>query len=104
MVEFTETEKNQYGVTIVKCCASCIHKILSGNDKRDCKQGEKNVKPSYLCPLWQMNPKLEKAGKGGGRIKKKHWFTYFRDYGKGRPIEDITVEYEALFGSKFLTK
>ena len=99
-----ETTKNRLGITIVKCCASCSKKVLTGNEKRDCSLGEKNVSATYLCPNWEMSPKLENAGKGGGGVKRKEWFLFLKERGQNRPIKEITEEYEDIHGSKYLTK
>lgn len=68
-------ETNQYGVKIVKCCASCKKRVLD-NRIRICMAGEGGVPASYLCNNWVMNPNLEKAGKGDGKVKKYDYLLY----------------------------
>lgn len=100
-----ETTTNVFGITIVKCCASCANKMFTSNEKkRDCIFGEKNLPTSYLCKQWKMAKGLERAGKGNGRVRKPDWYRYLREFGHGRPIDDVTEEYEKKRGSKYLTK
>ena len=61
---------NRYGAGIVKCCASCTHKVIDTRS-RICDCGGGIVKPSDLCTDWQVQKGLENAGKGGGKVKKR---------------------------------
>ena len=67
--------KNRYGITIVKCCASCRHK-QADNRGRICMNGEGQVPTDYLCGEWQMAEGLDNAGKGGGVVKRKEFLDY----------------------------
>ena len=69
------TVKNKYGVSIVKCCASCAFKRLD-NRIRLCLKGEGAVPSSYVCEDWEMEHCLEKAGNGLGKIKTKGYLRY----------------------------
>lgn len=93
--------KNQHGVDITKCCASCKHKLEGGrkDNERLCKLTQKIVRADDLCSSWELteSPKLEVAGKGGGRIKKPHYIQWCKEHG-------INPEwYEQQFGSRYLT-
>ena len=99
---------NRYRIVIKKCCASCMHKHPNSEFMRICDSGEGLVKPSFCCEKWQMHPKLNNAGKGGGKVRKKEFLYFVSDY-KHPPtyhkkIWELIEEYEAEFGSRFLTK
>lgn len=98
------TVTNKYGIKIKKCCASCLHKRLNNEKTRNCTLGETNVNPKYLCPSWAMSvePNLDNAGKGGGRIRKKEWFA-FLDKSPHGDIEITEKEFNKKYGSRFIT-
>lgn len=67
-----EYVKNEFCVTVAKCCASCGYLNIPNNgNARICSDGNGLVKSSYVCPHWVMRENLRQAGIGGGRIKKK---------------------------------
>lgn len=71
----TEFYKNRYGILIKKCCASCIHCLLD-NRGRVCDYGEGHTSSGYLCTDWELKPPLEKAGMGGGKVKRHEYSVY----------------------------
>lgn len=73
--------RNQYGIAIKKCCASCAHKHIIGKASvisRLCDAGEGVVQPSHLCKDWRMVAELDNAGKGGGRVKRPDYIDFLR--------------------------
>lgn len=70
--------KNKFSISIKKCCASCKFKQMDVR-VRFCTIGEGIVSPQSVCGSWQMNPDLDNAGKGGGRIKKKKYLNICLD-------------------------
>ena len=97
--ELKEFHVNQHGISIVKCCASCKHHEFGGTDsKRAClKRGGKHA-PDYLCGSdWEMIDKLDNAGRGGGRVKKKSYIEHTLREGVGHRFE-----FEILHGSVYL--
>lgn len=93
--------KNDYGVTIVKCCASCLHHVSDGRDKiRICRKEHRGHWMDYLCKNgWEMDKGLENAGKGNGRVKKREYIQYILENGLHH-----ADDFEKQFGSKYLTK
>ena len=106
--------KNKYGITVVKCCASCRNKKCD-NNVRQCTKGEGRVPSDYLCADWEMDEGLENAGKGGGKVKRAGYIRYATDAlfsykrqtaaatrGNDTPtwksIADIRTEYEKTQG------
>ena len=69
---------NKYGVSIVKCCASCKFRQLD-NRIRLCTAGEGSVPSSYVCNSWEINPTYENVGKGDGNIKTSEYLHYALD-------------------------
>ena len=102
-----QTCKNDFGITVVKCCASCKHKSLD-RDMRLCTKGEGHVRANYLCPEWIMNPNLRMAGKGGGQVQKRSYQKFLCEYPqpedniKRVPNALIRLEYEKLYGSAYI--
>ena len=100
--------KNNYGIPIKICCASCMHNLgMHTEYTRKCGKGGGNVKPSHSCIKWAIKPCLEKAGKGNGMIKKKAYLDFVRDYehrGLHRtPLEEMQTEFEKEYGSIYYT-
>ena len=113
---------NDYNVKVKKCCASCrFNGGLVKDLARVCKLGEGIVKNSSVCDRWQMKtgddaegnkliPDFNKAGKGGGRIKKKHYLKFLLNYPQpeNAKLEDrisnvqIAKEYEEKHGSIYM--
>ena len=93
--------KNKYGASIVKCCASCKHRQAGASDDiRVCQTGHGKHRKDYLChDGWEMEPGLENAGKGGGRVKRKAYIDFILKNGIGR-----ADEFEEKYGSKYLMK
>ena len=96
------TVKNKYGVTVVCCCASCKHKLFKDDKTRDCALGERGVKPSYLCSSWMMEPHLDEAGRGDGRIRRGEYLKFILK--NGGKTDGLIAFYESKYGSRFLTK
>lgn len=58
------TVKNDYGVKVRQCCASCAHKDLTrAVSKRYCTVYEQYVKPKHVCNCWEMSEQMKAAGK-----------------------------------------
>lgn len=95
-----EFVKNKYKVNIVKCCASCKFHDSNGDERiRICKRGYGDHELDYLCGGgWEMEPKLENAGKGGGRVKKKEYIQFIMENGIGS-----AYRFEQVYGSKYMT-
>lgn len=90
---------NNYGISIVKCCASCRFKSLFNEHYRTCDLDKGKVKPNGLCMSWQMQPKLDNAGRGGGHIRRGE---YLLDVLKhGGASEYFVREWERKHGSRF---
>ena len=104
----SETIRNANGVLIKKCCASCDHMKIHRRGPyaaRICDDGEGAVSPSQICEGWKLKKGLEKAGIGGGRIKKLEYLYTIRektpegDRLKPSQIKEIAAEYESAHGS-----
>lgn len=100
--------KNRFSVNIVKCCASCIHNAGVVNEmQRVCDAGEGRVRLSDLCGMWVMKPYLDNAGKGGGKVKKRHYLYYALENDKDKndkqlPVKEKRAQYNEKFGSIYL--
>ena len=95
-----EFVRNQYGVQIVKCCASCVHNGLTshGDDMRVCKRGFGENPSCFLCKGgWKMKAGLEEAGRGDGKVKRKAYFDYIWKNGLHH-----SEDFERRYGSKYL--
>lgn len=102
--------KNKYGISIVKCCASCKFKMCD-NRLRYCIKGEGTVPTDYLCSTWEMADGLSQAGKGGGRIKEKAYLDFFLNVMEHenrkaaylrKSIDDIRETYNKNFGDIYI--
>lgn len=69
--------RNEHGIEIRECCASCKHKDLTRlMASRFCLQHHKKVKPRGHCKEWAMSEQMEAAGSGRGKVKKKAYLKY----------------------------
>lgn len=103
MVEMEEkkTEKNQFGINVVVCCASCRFKEYKNDKERLCKLSGESTHPSEYCNSWKMAEHLNNAGKGDGRVKKKEWIDYVKVNGKS---DQSRLDFERRNGSIYLGK
>ena len=69
--------RNQHGIEIRECCASCKFKDLTRLVlARYCTQHQKKVKPRECCEQWEMSEQMQAAGLSGGKVKKKAYLKY----------------------------
>lgn len=55
--------RNDYGIKVKRCCASCIHKDLTrAVSKRYCKMNGEYIEPLHVCDSWEMNEQMKMAG------------------------------------------
>ena len=92
--------KNEYGIDIVVCCASCANKDIRNNHERTCRPVNKPTHPSEFCKSWRMAEHLKNAGRGGGRVKKKAWIDYVKDNGR---TDQAQRDFERANGSIYLS-
>ena len=109
--------RNEHGVKIQMCCASCKKRKVTSEDGRVCGLTGKPVKGCHYCKQWEMTPQLHNAGMSGGRIKSRHYLNYYRERwieqreavetGQLSAMEmlsvaDIRHEFEKAYGSIFI--
>ena len=109
--------RNDRGVKVKKCCASCEYKDIDKDGNRVCRlmQILRNAKDK--CPNWEMSQGLRNAGKPYGRVKSKQYLRYVLSMREqeslaiqeGRlqeidraSLEDIREKYREQYGSIFL--
>lgn len=81
--------RNQYGIEIKECCASCRHKDLTRLiSSRFCLQHQKSVKPRGHCKEWAMSEQMEAAGSGRGKVKKKAYLRYVMEVREDESLAD----------------
>ena len=69
--------RNQHGIEVKECCASCRHKDLTRLiSSRFCLQHQKKVKPRECCEQWEMSEQMQAAGLSGGKVKKKTYLKF----------------------------
>lgn len=109
--------RNDRGVKVKKCCASCEYKDVDKDGNRVCRlmQILRNAKDK--CPNWEMSQGLRNAGKPYGRVKSKQYLRYvlsmreqeslaiqegrFQEIDRAS-LEDIREKYREQYGSIFL--
>ncbi len=108
--------KNEHGIEIKECCASCMHKDLTRlMSSRFCLQHHKKVKPRECCEHWAMSEQMEAAGSGGGKVKKKAYLKYVLQVREDesladqlgiksshKTLEQIRQDFEAKNGSIYV--
>ena len=84
-----QVTRNQHGIEVKKCCASCKHKDLTRLVlARYCSQLHEKVKPRECCEQWEMSEQMEAAGSGGGKVKKKAYLKYVLDVREDESLAD----------------
>jgi hypothetical protein len=75
-----EMIRNEHGVNIKKCCASCGNKGLGKNDgRRICIKGEGEVPADYLCEDWMMSQQCQKIKcETFGMVKKPTYIAWLK--------------------------
>ena len=108
--------KNQYGIEVKECCASCRHKDLTRLlSARFCSLHQKKVKPREGCKQWEMSEQMQAAGLSGGKVKKKEYLKYVMEVREDESLADqlkiqfphksisqIRKEFEAKNGSIYV--
>ena len=54
--------RNQHGIRVRACCASCMFKEVVKDGRRICALHHKNVEALEKCKCWQMADALQKVG------------------------------------------
>ena len=94
--------RNQYGIEVKECCASCRHKDLTRLLlARYCTQHQKKVKPRECCEQWEMSEQMQAAGLSGGKVKKK---TYLKYVLQVREDESLADQLKVQIPHKSLTE
>ena len=84
-----QVTRNQHGIEVKKCCASCKHKDLTRLVlARYCSLHHEKVKPRECCEQWEMSEQMEAAGSGGGKVKKKAYLKYVLDVREDESLAD----------------
>ena len=68
--------RNERGVKVRRCCASCQHKEIEADGTRTCKLMKLKVEQRFKCKKWEMSDGMKNAGNSGGRIHDKDYLDY----------------------------
>lgn len=112
-----QVTRNQHGIEVKKCCASCKHKDLTRLVlARYCSQHHEKVKPRECCEQWEISEQMQAAGSAGGKVKKKSYLKYVLEVREDesladqlgikfphKSIEQIRRDYEEKNGSIYVT-
>ena len=55
--------RNQHGIRVRACCASCMFKEIENGGKRYCTCRHRTVEPLDNCKFWQMSAQLTMVGR-----------------------------------------
>ena len=110
-------KRNENGINIKVCCASCKFREFSQEGERICGRTKKDVKASHHCKKWELHNQLRNAGLGIGKVKRWRYLSYYRelwiaqrdaletgriDGSKVKGVEDFRKEYEKEYGNIFI--
>jgi len=65
-------ERNNCGIQIKKCCASCafkVIKVINADCERRCSQNGQTVEGTDYCEQWQMAEGLKNLGRRRGVVR-----------------------------------
>ena len=104
--------RNQFGIRVKKCCASCAFKDLKrAVTERYCKEHAKTVNPGEVCECWKMSSLLQSMQFSDGQVKRREYQFYLlkvrteeleKGVKKQKSIETIRAEFESLYGSIYI--
>ena len=109
--------RNEHGINIKMCCASCKQRKITSDRGRVCGLTSNKVKAGNCCNQWEMTPRLQNAGLSGGQVKSWRYLSYYRErwteqrdaLTSGRitaatmlSAEEIREEYEQEQGSIYI--
>lgn len=97
--------RNQNGIEIRECCASCAHKQLTrALSERYCNEKRGKVKPCGWCEHWKLSNQLENAGEGSGQVKRLDYLKYAQDVQLNEPkcVEQMRKDFEQEHGSIYI--
>ena len=63
--------RNEHGVKVKRCCASCLHKEITNEGARVCALMVLKVEQKFRCKQWQMSEGLMNAGMSMGVVRDK---------------------------------
>lgn len=63
--------KNNFGINIKVCCASCVNCKLQGSETHRCTLKKEETMPQFVCGDWKIKPRLMNAGIGNGIVRSK---------------------------------
>lgn len=76
----TRLTRNEHGISVKMCCASCRHMVYDNTGKRRCERGYGLVEPNSVCEFaanYEMKKKLDAAGTYSGlKIKSKDYLAF----------------------------
>ena len=61
--------RNNCGIRVKRCCASCAKKDYNAQAKRICTLTQKRVKATELCEQWAMHEGLVNLGRRRGVVR-----------------------------------
>ena len=81
--------KNQNGIEIKACCASCRHKDLTRlMTARYCLLHHKSVHHCESCNEWAMSVAMKAAGSAAGKVKRKAYLMYVLEVREDESLAD----------------
>lgn len=104
--------RNQFGIRVKKCCASCAFKDLTrAVTERYCKEHAKTVNACKVCNSWKMSSLLQSMQFSDGQVKRREYQLYLlkvrteeleKNVKKQKSIEIVREEFESQYGSIFI--
>ena len=97
----TMYSENEYGMSVKKCCASCVHKALTEKLRyRKCLKHLCLVKSHNVCRDWTMNMRSKQAGASEGKVKRREYQMFLLEVREaeikaeeqGQQVEVKTIE------------
>ena len=69
MKKASEMIANDYGIMIMKCCASCGHKCLDDLGNRRCILTGRPTRGCFVCNGWEISSQLATLGAEHGKVQ-----------------------------------
>ena len=109
-------KRNEHGMRVKACCATCAYKSSYSEKGRLCVNGRGLMPPSSLCSEYDMADAFRHAGSGTGKVKTRAYLRYIfdkqleqerlmyehrLDASDKKTVKELSDEYVSQFGEKY---
>jgi len=96
-----KTVRNQFGMKVKCCCASCAQRGFNPECKRICMLSHEKVSANGICKKWKLSSVMNRVGGSQGRVKKRVYFEFLLQSLPDK-LENIRKNFNERYGSEYV--